>query len=525
MKVSGKTQRDAILHCKRVMCGVNKFMVTTPAQTQGFGALNPQMSSIQSSTHSGNQININAWNTLNLPKTPLFGTDGIRGRVGDILSAPLALQVGFWAGQVLKANSVNYGPILIGQDSRKSSDMLAMAVSAGLTAAGLEVWNLGLCPTPCVAYLTSASEAIGGVMISASHNPPEDNGIKFFGADGAKLSSALQTQIEANLRAGANGVNQFSDLIAPSSHWGRHYNRPDLVREYAASLQQPLQPEVLTGMRIVLDLAWGAAVNLAPAVFKAMGAEVICLHDYPDGERINVGCGSTHLEPLQAAVKLHNADMGFAFDGDADRVLAVDGLGRTVDGDYILYLWGRKLRQSQQLPGDLIVATVMANLGFELAWKQLGGKILRTPVGDQYVQAEMVRSGSMLGGEQSGHILCRHYGVTGDGLMTALHLAALVKMSGMALAELVDGSFKSYPQLLRNVRVEDPARRNNWQSCEPVQLAIAKAKIDMGDSGRVLVRASGTEPLIRVMVEASSLNVASYWTDYLVQTIQQHLAV
>lgn len=500
-------------------------MVTTPARTQGFGSLNSPLSSTQGCAHPGNQTDISAWNALDLPKTPLFGTDGIRGRVGDLLSAPLALQVGFWAGQVLKARSANSGPIVLGQDSRNSSDMLAMALSAGLTAAGLEVWNLGLCPTPCVAYLTSASQAVGGVMISASHNPPEDNGIKFFGANGAKLPSVLQAEIEAGLRSRAIGASQHSELIAASSQWGQHYHRPELVSEYAASLQQPLQPEVnLEGMRIVLDLAWGAAANLAPAVFRAMGAEVICLHDRPDGDRINVGCGSTHLEPLQEAVKLHGADMGFAFDGDADRVLAVDGQGRPVDGDYILYLWGRTLRQSQQLPGDLIVATVMANLGFERAWNQQGGQMVRTPVGDQYVQAEMVRSGSMLGGEQSGHILCRHYGVTGDGLMTALHLAALVKVGGTGLAELVDSSFKTYPQLLRNVRVEDRDRRMGWQTCEPVQTAIARAKTDMGDSGRVLVRASGTEPLIRVMVEAESAAVASHWTDYLVRTVQQHLA-
>ena len=216
--------------------------------------------------------------------------------------------------------------------------------------------------------------------------------------------------------------------------------------------------------------------------------------------------------------------MGFAFDGDADRVLAVDNQGRPVDGDYILYLWGQNLREKQQLPQDLIVATVMANLGFERAWQKLGGQMVRTAVGDQYVQAEMQRSGAMLGGEQSGHILCWHYGITGDGLLTALHIAALVRQAGQSLAEMVDSSFQTYPQLLRNVRVEDRQRRLGWQNCQELQTAIENAEKAMADTGRVLVRASGTEPLIRVMVEAASADLAHYWTDYLVRVVQQNLA-
>ncbi len=450
-----------------------------------------------------------------LPATPLFGTDGIRGRVGELLNAPLALQVGFWAGNVLQTKSGTLGPIIVGQDSRNSSDMLAMAVSSGLTAAGLEVWYLGLCPTPCVAYLTSISKAVGGVMISASHNPPEDNGIKVFGPDGAKLPQLWQSEIEAGVRGKVTSL--------PQSVWGRHYFRPESVGDYVDSLKRPLHQSSLEGMRIVLDLAWGAAVGLAPAVFREMGAEVICLHDQADGDRINVDCGSTHLASLQTAVKQHSADLGFAFDGDADRVLAVDDQGRTVDGDYMLYLWGQTLQTAQQLPGNLIVSTVMANLGFERAWAKLGGKLIRTAVGDQYVQAEMLRTGGMLGGEQSGHVLCRHYSVTGDGLLTALHLAVLVQRSGGRLSELVDQSFTTYPQLLRNVRVEDCDRRLGWQQCDAVQQAIALGEAAMGEQGRILVRASGTEPVIRVMVEAASSDLAHYWTEQLVLAVQQHL--
>ena len=299
-----------------------------------------------------------------LPNTRLFGTDGIRGKVGELLNAPLALQVGFWAGQVMRQNSPKQGPVILGQDSRNSSDMLAMALSAGLTAAGLEVWNLGLCPTPCVAHLASISESVGGVMISASHNPPEDNGIKFFGPNGSKLSQQLQEQIEAGIRG--------AKVPVASLTLGHHYYRPELVKDYVTSLSGSLQELNLRGMRVVLDLAWGAAAGLAPAVFEQMGAEVICLHNSPDGDRINVNCGSTHLDSLQAAVLEHNADLGFAFDGDADRVLGVDNKGRSIDGDYILYLWGRQLRDSQQLPDNLIISTVMANLGFERAWEELG---------------------------------------------------------------------------------------------------------------------------------------------------------
>jgi phosphoglucosamine mutase len=449
----------------------------------------------------------------------LFGTDGIRGKVGQLLTPALAMQVGFWAGKVLTQSApCQTGLFIMGQDSRCSSDMLAMSLSAGLTAAGLEVWNVGLCPTPTVAYLTHTTDALGGVMISASHNPPQDNGIKFFGTDGSKLDLAVQQEIETAIHH-----NSIEDVTGQT--WGRQYSRPELTQAYLKSLQIPFGPDLnLQGMRIVLDLAWGAATQLGPELFQLMGAEVICLHDRPDGSRINVNCGSTHLASLQAAVQLHDADLGFAFDGDADRVLAVDCQGRTVDGDYILYLWGHHLKQAQQLPGDVIVATVMSNLGFERAWEKQGGTLIRAAVGDQYVHAEMLQNNAVLGGEQSGHILCRHYGIGGDGLQTALHISAIVKQSGMKLRDLVDDSFQTYPQVLRNIRVEDRDRRCNWQSCVPLQSAIAKAEADMGARGRILVRASGTEPLIRVMVEAADSDLVNHWCSYLSKTVEKHLA-
>ena len=482
-------------------------MVSSPTRTQ---LLSPS------------NLNASTWGTIALPDAALFGTDGIRGHAGDLLTAPLALQIGYWAGQVLKASAAQIAPVILGQDSRNSSNMLAMALSAGLTAAGVDVWDLGLCPTPVVAFLAGHCGAIGGVMISASHNPPEDNGIKFFNPDGTKLAAKLQQQIEAALRG------QIEFISASSTHqWGQHYSRSELVDHYLKALQAPLTAQTdrpLAGMRVVLDLAWGSATRLSADIFNAMGAETICLHDRPDGDRINVNCGSTHLGLLKAAVKEHRADLGFAFDGDADRVLAVDSQGRTVDGDYLLYFWGQHLLKSGQLPGNTIVSTVMSNLGFEHAWKKQGGQLIRAAVGDQYVHAEMIRHGAKLGGEQSGHILCPLYGVSGDGLLTALHLSAMVQQSGSTLSDWVDQSFQTYPQILKNVRVENRDRRLNWQSCEAVQTAIAQAEAAMGDRGRILVRASGTEPVIRVMVEAETEALVSYWTEHLVAIVRKHLA-
>lgn len=461
---------------------------------------------------------------LNLPSSRLFGSDGIRGKVGEkeLFNPMLAAKVGFWTGQILSTLNRKSAPIILGQDSRNSSNALAMAISEGLAAAGVEVWNLGLCPTPAVAHLTKNTKAMGGVMISASHNPPEDNGIKILGSDGTKLSSLIQSQIEAGIRG---QLENHEIALRTVAGWGQQYYRPDLLEQYVAAAQQPFgKVKHLTGMKIVLDLAWGAAVNIAPEVFKAMGAEVIALHDIADGDRINVNCGSTHLATLQQAVVEHGADMGFAFDGDADRLMAVDSRGGVVNGDCILYLWGQALHESNLLPDKTIVTTVMANLGFENAWKKLGGTFIRTAVGDRYIHAKMTEIGAKLGGEQSGHILAPDYSIAGDGISTALHLAVLVKNSGKSLAELVADSFVAYPQIIKNVRVENAENRQNWQSCQPLQKAIAKAETAMGERGRILVRSSGTEPLIRVMVEAIDRDLAEYWTDKLVSCVEQHLA-
>ncbi|NCO73988.1 MAG: phosphoglucosamine mutase [Cyanobacteria bacterium] len=448
----------------------------------------------------------------------LFGTDGIRGKVGELLTPNLALQVGLAAGSVWQEFKTAQGVVIIGQDSRNSSDMLSMAITSGLTSLGLEVWNIGLCPTPCVAYLTKTTEAIGGIMISASHNPPEDNGIKFFGSEGTKLDKLLTSAIENTLRKNIDGDINYQD-----GKCGKILQQHHLVQNYAHFLKTSLPPNLdFSGMRIVLDLAWGASVELAPSIFQALGAEVIALHPRGDGDRINVNCGSTHLNKLQEAVQKYQGDLGFAFDGDADRVMAVDAQGRIICGDYILYLWGKYLKERDLLPDNLLVSTVMANLGFELAWKKLGGKFLRTAVGDQYVQAAMWETGAMLGGEQSGHILCHHHHFSGDGIQTALQLTSLVRQQGDCLVSLVNDSFIQYPQVLKNIRVENREKRLNWQDCTPLQNAITKAEEAMGNEGRVLVRPSGTEPLMRVMVEAQNENLVNYWIDYLVKIVEEN---
>ena len=430
-----------------------------------------------------------------------FGTDGVRGLVGAQVTPALALQLGYWCGQVLKAE----GPVVIGMDSRCSGPMLTAALSAGLTAAGRQVWNLGLCPTPAVPLSVRRTGAAGGLMVSASHNPPHDNGIKVFGASGAKLPKVQQQAIAAGLRGEPNARDHG---FAPV---GTLHERPGLLLDYQNSLWQSVAGRRLDGCRIVLDLCWGSATACGEAVFRALGAEVQVLHGTPDGSRINVGCGSTHLGPLREAVLASGAAMGFAFDGDADRMLAVDSRGRVFDGDQILYLWGSDLLESGDLPDRRLVATVMSNLGFERAWQAKGGVLERTAVGDQYVHQAMDELGAGLGGEQSGHILSARHGMSGDGLLTALQVATLIHGRGITLADWLDGSFQPYPQLLVNVTVPDRDRRTQWQACEPLRQAVEQAEAAMAGQGRVLVRASGTEPLLRVMVEAASQGDVDHW--------------
>ncbi len=444
-----------------------------------------------------------------------FGTDGIRGRVDNLVTPALALQFGYWCGHVLPTK----GPVLIGMDSRQSGVMLVSALTAGLTAAGQEVWNLGLCPTPAVPQLIKQLEAAGGLMVSASHNPPQDNGIKVFGSDGAKLISEQQKVIESGLR----GEQIERSRLKSDSSYGLAYQKTELLSLYQEKLIDSLKGKRLDGLSIVLDLCWGSATSCAVEIFKELGAELTVLHGEPNGKLINVECGSTELKPLQKAVVETNSDMGFAFDGDADRVLAVDGKGRMVDGDHILYFWGSALKEQKALPDQRLVATVMSNLGFERAWIEKGGLFNRTPVGDQHVHAAMLKNGAGLGGEQSGHILSAIHGMHGDGLLTAIQLANICKDQRLSLTNLMDKSFEPFPQKLINIRLPNQHLNQSWKTCGPLQDAVLEAQESLGEDGRVLVRASGTEPLLRVMVEASDSEVVETWSDQLSDLAEQHL--
>ncbi len=450
---------------------------------------------------------------LRQPHQSFFGTDGIRGRVGTVITPALVLKLGYWCGQILPRE----GPILIGQDSRQSSSMVTAALTAGLTAAGREVLTLGLCPTPAVASLIKKLKAAGGLMVSASHNPPEDNGIKVFGADGSKINATLQSLIETRLKS-----ESIQNIIKPVlTSFGQSYQCHQLLKHYKEELINSVNNKRLDNVPIVLDLCWGSATACGEEVFKAIGANVKVLHGEPNGKRINVGCGSTHLEPLRKAVLEEKAEMGFAFDGDSDRVLAVDGKGRVVNGDHILYLWGSTLQKSGELPDEKLVATVMSNLGFERAWQARGGRLERTPVGDQHVHAAMMNNGAALGGEQSGHILSTKNNLSGDGLLTALQIATLCKQQNLTLAEWLDQSFTAYPQKLINVPI--PNQKRVLQECKPLKEALMAAEAAMGENGRVLVRASGTEPLLRVMVEAIDPHLVDSWTSQIAGLVEDYV--
>lgn len=414
----------------------------------------------------------------------LFGTDGIRGVANETLTPELALEVGRTAARILTPGG---GTFVIGRDTRLSGPMLEGALVAGLCASGARVVRGGILPTAAIAYLVRALGADAGVVLSASHNPIEDNGIKFFDREGFKLPDAMEERIEAALgtdgpRPTGRGVGRVQDLVDAEERYLRHLVAHALPAR---------------GLRIVVDCAFGAAYRVAPALWDFLGAEVIALHDEPDGERINVGCGSTHPEVLQEAVRAHRADLGFAHDGDADRMIAVDERGSVVDGDLTMVVCARHLARLGMLDPPVVVATVMTNLGVERALRREGIRMERTPVGDRYVLERMLEIGAVLGGEQSGHVIFRHLATTGDGLLTAVQLLNAVLRSGRRLSDLV-ADVERYPQVLLNVRVPDP--RALLQD-HAVRAAVNAAARRLGSEGRILVRPSGTEPLVRVMVE------------------------
>lgn len=417
----------------------------------------------------------------------LFGTDGIRGVANADLTPELAMRVGRAAGGVLGASGA---PFFIGRDTRISGPMLEAAIAAGLCSVGVSADLGGILPTPAIAFLTRQRAAACGVVISASHNPVEDNGIKFFGPDGFKLPDAVEDAIEAlidqPLAARPTGAGVGAIRAAPEGE--------DRYLAYLTSLSAG----GLVGVRIVVDCAYGAACRAAPRLWASLGATVIPLHDAPDGTRINVGCGSTHLEPLRRAVVAQRADLGFAHDGDADRVLAVDDRGEEVDGDALMGIVALDRHGRGALTGATVVATVMSNVGLEEALKAAGIRLERAKVGDRYVLERMRELGVTLGGEQSGHLIFLDRATTGDGLVTAIEVTNVMGRTGRRLSEL-RGAIPHYPQVLVNVRVR---ARDGVMEAAPVARAVAAAEARLASRGRILVRPSGTEPLMRVMVEA-----------------------
>lgn len=443
----------------------------------------------------------------------LFGTDGVRGLANRDITPELALDLGVAAARVLSRNTKGRPTAVIGRDTRVSGEFIVSALAAGMASAGVDVTRVGTLPTPAIAHMTAATSVDLGVVVSASHNPMEDNGIKFFAHGGYKLDDAIEDEIEALL-----GDDWSRPIGADVGRIGKDDVTADRV--YIDHLLQAVEAP-LNGLRIAIDCANGAASDVAPLALREAGADVVVINASPDGTNINADCGSTHPETLQAVTVAADAAMGVAFDGDADRCLAVDAAGNMVDGDQIMGLLAIDMKQRGRLASDLLVVTVMSNLGLLLAMREHGIETLQTQVGDRYVLEAMRAGGYVLGGEQSGHIINANYATTGDGLLTALMLASKVAASHESLAELA-GVIKRLPQTLINVKGVDKARAGDD---EGVSEAVASAEEFLGDTGRVLLRPSGTEPVVRVMVEAATQEQADGVALRLADVVKERLAL
>ena len=441
----------------------------------------------------------------------LFGTDGVRGVANRELTAELVMALGSAAARRLAAPpSGGHGTrsvAVVGRDPRASGEMLEAAMVAGLASEGVDALRVGVLPTPAVAYLTAAYQADFGVMISASHNPMPDNGIKIFGPGGHKLDDDFEDRIE-ELVAQGPGVRPVGAEI------GRVVAVPDALDRYLAHMSTAVGA-ALDGLTVVVDCANGAASAAAPRAYTAAGARVIAINAEPDGLNINEGCGSTHLAELQTAVVSHRADLGLAHDGDADRCLAVDADGHVVDGDAIMTVLALAMQETGELVADTLVTTVMSNLGLHLAMKDAGIDVRTTGVGDRYVVEELRSGGFSLGGEQSGHIVMPAFGTTGDGILTGLRLMARMARTGSSLAVLA-APMRSIPQVLINVEVADKA---TVAQAPAVRTAVAQAEAELGDTGRILLRASGTEQIVRVMVEATDEDTAREVADRVAKSV------
>ena len=442
-----------------------------------------------------------------------FGTDGIRGIAGESLTADLSFKVGKALGKLLTEKK-EHPKVVIGRDTRISCDMIEQALTAGLTGTGVNVMTVGTIPTPAIAYLTKTIETDSGIMISASHNPYQDNGIKIFGPDGFKLTDEQELEIESLIDNSEQIKNASFEKI------GKLYGGSELSQKYVQHIKQSISGD-LSDIKIALDCANGATTGVAPYIFGDLEADIETIGCQPNGININDNVGSTKIDTISAFVKENNVDVGFAFDGDGDRVLAVDANGNIVDGDKIMFILAKHLKEQGELKDNMVVSTVMSNIGFYKAIEENGLQSVKTAVGDRYVVEEMRKNDYSLGGEQSGHIVLMNYATTGDGILTAVKLASIIKSTGKSLEELAS-EVSIYPQKLVNIKVID--KKAAMEDYE-ILAECEKVEKELEGNGRILLRASGTENLIRVMVEASSDELTDKYCEQVAKIVREKFEV
>lgn len=442
-----------------------------------------------------------------------FGTDGIRGIAGESLTADLSFKVGKALGKLLTEKK-EHPKVVIGRDTRISCDMIEQALTAGLTSTGVNVMTVGTIPTPAIAYLTKTIETDSGIMISASHNPYQDNGIKIFGPDGFKLTDEQELEIESLIDNSEQIKNASFEKI------GKLYGGSELSQKYVQHIKQSISGD-LSDIKIALDCANGATTGVAPYIFGDLEADIETIGCQPNGININDNVGSTKIDTISTFVRENNVDVGFAFDGDGDRVLAVDANGNIVDGDKIMFILAKHLKEQGELKDNMVVSTVMSNIGFYKAIEENGLQSVKTAVGDRYVVEEMRKNDYSLGGEQSGHIVLMNYATTGDGILTAVKLASIIKSTGKSLEELAS-EVSIYPQKLVNIKVID--KKAAMEDSE-ILAECEKVEKELESNGRILLRASGTENLIRVMVEASSDELTDKYCEQVAKIVREKFEV
>jgi len=426
----------------------------------------------------------------------IFGTDGIRGRFNVEITYSLAFKVGYALGLTLETNN----PILLGRDTRISGEVLLQAIARGIKESGKKFINLGICPTPAIPFLIKKENFSSGIMISASHNPPEYNGIKIFDHNGQKINKNSENKIQKLIEETNQNISfPTKDLSITTSK--------ELIDIYVQSLIKTMEGENLSGMKIILDTCNGSATTCAKQIFQYFDADVKVINNSKNGLKINMNCGSTHLEPLKKVLRENPADMGFSFDGDADRVIGMDSKGNVLDGDHILFLWGRELMEKKILTNNLLISTQMANLGFEKAWNKIGGILHRTEVGDKFVFDAINQKNAVLGGEQSGHILSKINNFSGDGILTALQIAKYCKKKNITLNDWLKSSFKPFPQKLTNINLDFDINNINQKTKFLIDKTIDQYHSKFSHNCRIYIRPSGTEPLMRVLVEAKNLKI------------------